>query len=52
MAELLLMNATCETVDVKEEYAEEDDPLLIATNSGRGNAIGSIVLDDLSHRWK
>ena len=45
------MNAKCETVDVKEEYAEEYDPL-IATNSERGNAIGSKVLDDLSHRWK
>ena len=37
MADLIFVKTECETVDVKEEYAEEEDPLMITRNSEEGD---------------
>ena len=36
MAEFVFVKTECETVDVKEEYVEEEDPLMIKSNSKTG----------------
>ena len=36
MSELLFVNAEGDTVVVKEEYVEEEDPLMITSNSEGG----------------
>ena len=38
MAEFAFVKAECEAVDVKEECLEEDDPLMITSNSETGIA--------------
>ena len=37
MNEFVFVLTECETVDVKEECVEEEDPLSITYNSDRGN---------------
>ena len=37
MAAFVFVKTECETVDVKEEYVEEEDPLMIATFSEKGD---------------
>jgi hypothetical protein len=38
MAEFAFVKAECETVDVKEEYVEEEDPLMITSSSETGSS--------------
>ena len=37
MADFVFVKTECGTVDVKEEYVEEDDPLMITRNSEEGD---------------
>lgn len=37
MAEFAFVKAECESVDVKEEYVEEEDPLMMTSNSENRN---------------
>ena len=37
MAAFVFVKTECETVDVKEEYVEEEDPLMITSNSKKGD---------------
>jgi hypothetical protein len=37
MAEFVFVKAECESVDVKDEYVEEEDPLMMTSNSETGN---------------
>ena len=37
MADFVFVKTECETVDVKEEYVEEEDPLMITSNSKKGD---------------
>ena len=36
MSDFVFIKVECETVDVKEEYLEEGDPMNITSNSDRG----------------
>ena len=38
MAEFTFVKAETESVDVKEEYVEEEDPLMITSNNETGNS--------------
>ena len=38
MDEFTFVKAECESVNVKEEYVEEEDPLMITSNSETGNS--------------
>ena len=38
MDEFVFVKAESESVDVKDEYVEEEDPLMITSNTETGNA--------------
>ena len=37
MSAFVFVKTECETVDTKEEYVEEEDPLMKTSGSSRGN---------------